>query len=85
MCLNLPGYFLLFAGNTANYRTIVKKSQRLLEMTLQMSHYVVCPKQITNDVPLILKMWDIRFFSGKIHNKAFQGIFRGGINSRGQR
>jgi hypothetical protein len=32
----------------------------------------------TINAPLILKMWDIIFFAGKLHNGPFQGIFRGG-------
>ena len=39
---------------------------------------------ITINAPLILKMRDIIFFfAGKLHNRPFQGIFRGGQKSRG--
>jgi hypothetical protein len=33
---------------------------------------------VTFNAPLILKMRDIIFFAGKLHNGPFQGIFRGG-------
>jgi hypothetical protein len=35
------------------------------------------------NAPLILKMRDIFFFAGKLHNGPFQGIFRGGQGNFG--
>ncbi len=34
--------------------------------------------KLTINAPQILKMRDIIFFAGKLHNGPFQGIFRGG-------
>jgi hypothetical protein len=38
---------------------------------------------LTINAPLILKMRDIIFFAGKLHNGPFHGIFRGGQAARG--
>jgi hypothetical protein len=36
------------------------------------------PENMTINAPLIMKMRDIIFFAGKLHNGPFQGMFRGG-------
>jgi hypothetical protein len=43
------------------------------------SYRIFCPTHFNySNAPLILKMRDIIFFAGKLHNGPFQGIFRGG-------
>ncbi len=45
---------------------------------LALTSHVLLEMIITINAPLILKMRDIIFFAGKLHNGPFQGIFRGG-------
>jgi hypothetical protein len=49
-----------------------------LRFSLRVISHFISKLSLTINAPLILKMRDIIFFAGKLHNGPFQGIFRGG-------
>jgi hypothetical protein len=61
------------------YSVTFYKQRKLSSARVQYGTYInVDPSSLTINAPLILKMRDIIFFAGKLHNGPFQGIFRGG-------